>query len=226
MLKENKAPRNQTLALSPEETEKFTGRLVTLTSPASIDVITNKTINQDLFNAVEFLPNNSIDLLIIDPPYNLKKDFGDVKFKETSSKDYIEYLLTWFPKLIPLLKKTASAYVCCDWRSSPAVYEVMNQFLIVQNRITWEREKGRGAKTNWKNSCEDIWFGTVSKDYYFNVDAVKIKRKVIAPYKVDGKPKDWEDTEEGGFGSGCECMRLGFVSSKMLCIWRKRLYCR
>ena len=75
----------------------------------------------------------------------------------------------------------------------------MSKYLIVQNRITWEREKGRGAKSNWKNSCEDIWFGTVSKNYYFNVDAVKIKKKVIAPYKVDGKPKDWDETEEGNF---------------------------
>ncbi len=46
---------------------------------------------------------------------------------------------------------------------------------------------------------EDIWFATKSSKYTFNVDAVKIRRKVIAPYKVDGKPKDWEETEDGNF---------------------------
>ena len=52
---------------------------------------------------------------------------------------------------------------------------------------------------NWKNSMEDIWFVTKSKDYTFNPDAVKIRRRVIAPYRVAGKPKDWEETAEGNF---------------------------
>ena len=46
---------------------------------------------------------------------------------------------------------------------------------------------------------EDIWFATKSKEYIFNVDDVKIRRRVIAPYKIEGKPKDWEETEEGNF---------------------------
>ena len=47
---------------------------------------------------------------------------------------------------------------------------------------------------------EDIWFGVKNpKNYYFNIDAVKVRRKVIAPYKQDGKPKDWEETPEGNF---------------------------
>ena len=71
---------------------------------------------------------------------------------------------------------------------------------IVRNRITWEREKGRGAKTNWKNNTEDIWFCTTSNEYTFNVDAVKLKRKVIAPYRdKEGKPKDWNEGVDGNF---------------------------
>ena len=47
---------------------------------------------------------------------------------------------------------------------------------------------------------EDIWFAVKNPhDYYFNVEAVMMKRKVIAPYKIDGKPKDWEESEEGNF---------------------------
>jgi site-specific DNA-methyltransferase (adenine-specific) len=44
---------------------------------------------------------------------------------------------------------------------------------------------------------EDIWFATVSDDYTFNLDDVKIKSKVIAPYRKDGKPKDWCEDESG-----------------------------
>lgn len=77
---------------------------------------------------------------------------------------------------------------------------VIEERLTVINRITWQREKGRGAKTNWKNAMEDIWFAVKNpKDYYFDVESVKMKRKVIAPYKVDGKPKDWEETDSGNF---------------------------
>jgi len=74
------------------------------------------------------------------------------------------------------------------------------KYFTIRNRITWEREKGRGAKSNWKNSSEDIWFATVSNKYTFNVDDVKLKRRVIAPY-VDNKgvPKDWESTNDGNF---------------------------
>lgn len=50
---------------------------------------------------------------------------------------------------------------------------------------------------------EDVWFATVGKDYTFNLDSVKIRKKVIAPYKVDGKPKDWEETEDGNFRNTC-----------------------
>jgi site-specific DNA-methyltransferase (adenine-specific) len=75
----------------------------------------------------------------------------------------------------------------------------LERHVIVRNRITWEREKGRGAKANWKNASEDIWFCTVSDDYYFTVEAVKLKRKVIAPYKENGLPKDWEETHAGDF---------------------------
>ncbi len=72
------------------------------------------------------------------------------------------------------------------------------------NRITWQREKGRGAKANWKNGMEDIWFAVKNPDdYYFNLDAVKVRRKVLAPYKEDGIPKDWEEGEQGKFRLTC-----------------------
>ena len=47
---------------------------------------------------------------------------------------------------------------------------------------------------------EDIWFAVKNpRDYYFDVESVKMKRKVLAPYKIEGKPKDWEETETGNF---------------------------
>jgi site-specific DNA-methyltransferase (adenine-specific) len=76
---------------------------------------------------------------------------------------------------------------------------VAQKYFIVRNRITWEREKGRGAQINWKSAAEDIWFCTMSSQYTFNVEAVKLRRQVIAPYTEAGAPKDWEETEMGRF---------------------------
>jgi site-specific DNA-methyltransferase (adenine-specific) len=98
------------------------------------------------------------------------------------------------------LKPHATIYICCDWKTSNQIFPILEKHLHVRNRITWEREKGRGAKTNWKNNTEDIWFCTTGKDYCFNVDDVKLKRRVIAPYRtVGGKPKDWQETQNGNY---------------------------
>jgi site-specific DNA-methyltransferase (adenine-specific) len=123
-----------------------------------------------------------------------------MKFKQMSNAEYLEYLDSWFPKIVDLLKPSGSLYLCGDWKCTSALYTIMTKYLTVINRITWQREKGRGAQHNWKNSMEDIWFGVKNpKEYYFDVEAVKIRRKVIAPYKQDGKPKDWEETPNGKF---------------------------
>ena len=141
--------------------------------------------------------------MIIDPPYNLSKNFNGLNFNGRSNQEYIEYLESWFPKVIRLLKKDASLYICGDWKCSAALYEVTSKYLKVRNRITWQREKGRGASSNWKNCTEDIWFATVSDEYYFDVNAVKQKKRVIAPYKQDGKPKDWQENDDGKYRLTC-----------------------
>ena len=194
-----KAARNKTIDLSIDEGSKYLDRCININDPVNIDSILNKTIIGDCMEVMPLLPEGFIDLLIVDPPYNLDKDFHGKKFKKTSDDIYEEYTETWVNAVIPHLKKDASIYVCCDWVSSPSIGRVLKNHFHIQNRITWQREKGRGALTNWKNGMEDIWFATNSKNYTFNVEDVKIRRKVIAPYKVDGKPKDWEETENGNF---------------------------
>ncbi len=200
MVEKSRAERNRTLYLTAEERAEWSGRLLQLRRPALQEEVIDRTLNQDLFDALEFLPDAFVDLLVIDPPYNLSKDFEVCKFKQMSDADYQAYLESWFPRLLRLLKPHASVYVCCDWKSSPAIYTVLSKYLTVRNRITWQREKGRGAKSNWKNGMEDIWYAVADeRNAYFDVEAVKQKRKVIAPYRVAGKPKDWEESDEGRF---------------------------
>lgn len=194
-----KADRNKTIDISIEEGKQYLERCISVTSQTSIDKILDKTIIGDTFSVMPLLPYNFVDLLIVDPPYNLDKNFDGKKFKKTSDSLYEEYTEKWIQSVLPLLKDNASIYVCCDWKSSLIIGSVLKKYFNIQNRITWQREKGRGALSNWKNGMEDIWFATVSKNYTFNVEAVKLRRKVIATYKADGQPKDWEETKEGNF---------------------------
>lgn len=194
-----KSTRNKTIDLSVEEGKKYLERCITIQQPTCAEKILNKTITGDTFAILPLLPEKFVDLLIVDPPYNLNKDFHGIKVKKTTDKEYETYTETWVNAISPLLKENASIYVCCDWQSSAIIGNVLKKYFNIQNRITWQREKGRGALNNWKNGMEDIWFATTSTNYTFNVENVKMRRKVIAPYRTNGKPKDWEETDAGNY---------------------------
>lgn len=195
-----KAPRNRTLTLSNEDISALKPRLFTEDDLLSHNLLINKTIHGDLLRILPLLPDQFADLIIIDPPYNLTKDFHGTKFSARSESDYDAFLASWFPEVCKKLKDNGSLYICGDWKCTAALQRAVEKELTILNRITWQREKGRGAKANWKNSMEDIWFAVKDPDnYYFNVDAVMMKRRVLAPYKENGTPKDWESTSEGNF---------------------------
>ncbi len=198
-----KADRNKTIDLSVEEGKNYLAKCIRLEKKAKKEEILDKTILGDSFEVMKNLPHGFADLIIVDPPYNLFKDFGGNKFKKTGEEEYGAYTEKWIEALYPLLSEKGSIYVCCDWESGMVIGSLIKKHFILRNRITWQREKGRGALTNWKNGMEDIWFATKSDSYIFNVDNVKIRRKVIAPYKTEGKPKDWEETAEGNFRNTC-----------------------
>jgi site-specific DNA-methyltransferase (adenine-specific) len=146
------------------------------------------------------LPGDCVDLLVVDPPYNLSKSFSGSVFRKQPPAQYETWLHSWLRLVKPLLKRTASVYVCTEWRSSAMVQQALEAYFRVRNRITWEREKGRGATRNWKNCSEDIWYCVMGDEFFFDVEAVKLKRRVLAPYRDrTGRPKDWEESGNGGF---------------------------
>lgn len=200
MEKKERAANNRTLTLEPQEVEGLKSRLLTESNISAETDIVNRTLNGDILQMLEFVPDGFADLIIIDPPYNLSKNFNGMKFASRSQEGYDEYLATWFPAVCKKLKSNGSLYICGDWKCTSSLQRAVERELTVLNRITWQREKGRGAKSNWKNGMEDIWFAVKNPaDYYFDVEAVKMKRKVLAPYKADGKPKDWDEETEGNF---------------------------
>ena len=197
-----RAPRNRTLSLSETEVSELRSQLIQPAMQHTVADLENQILHQDLTEAMPSLPKGWVDLLFLDPPYNLTKSFNGRQFRSRSQADYLAWLQTWLPLLLPTLKPTASIYVCGDWRSSGALQQILSEHLKIRNRITWEREKGRGAKRNWKNCSEDVWFCTVSNHYTFNGEEVRLRRRVRAPYRTAGKkrkPKGWTRTLQGKF---------------------------
>lgn len=195
-----RAPRNKTLTCTADEIVMFSSASIQLSHVTTVDEVIDRVINQDFLEACPLLPLNFVDLLIIDPPYNLTKNYNGNIFRALEANEYASWFERMLSVMMPLLRPNASVYVCSDWQTSTLIFPVLNKYLHVRNRITWEREKGRGAKANWKNNTEDIWFCTRDDDYTFNIDAVKLKRKVIAPYRhADGTPKDWDESTNGNY---------------------------
>lgn len=197
--KKRRAPNNRTLEVSGSERASLARQLVKVERGTPVENAFGKVICGDAFDVLELLPESSYDLLFADPPYNLNKSFGSRSFKETSQEAYEEMLMEWLVPAARLLKPNASVYICGDWRSSAAIQRAGSRLFTLRNRITWEREKGRGSRTNWKNASEDIWYFTVSDDHEFDADAVRLKRRVMAPYTEDGEPKDWREEVGGRF---------------------------
>lgn len=199
MAEKTRAERNRTLTVSDNEIPALEKSILSA-DDLKKSFVDNAIVNANLFDCLEYIPNDYFNLIIIDPPYNLDKDFHGKKFSSMKSSAYEDYLRSWFYKVCDKLAPNGTLYMCGDWKCTSSMQRVIEERLTVINRITWQREKGRGAKSNWKNSMEDIWFAVKNpKDYYFDVESVKIKKKVIAPYRVDGKPKDWDETESGNF---------------------------
>ncbi len=196
-----KSGRNKTIDFDLTEGEKYLKRVVYEKDVKSLPV--NSIVCGDAFKSLEKVENACVDLLIVDPPYNLFKNYHGNSFKKTSDEEYAAYTKKWIKAVKPKLKPTASVYVCCDWKSSITIGRVLAENFELKNRITWQREKGRGASRNWKNGLEDVYFCTAGDEYIFNLAAVKQRKKVLAPYKENGSPKDWVETPCGRYRDTC-----------------------
>ena len=140
-----RAVRNRTLTLSKTEEDQYFSRCIQITEKVEAEDIINRTVSGDSLRILPCLPAGFVDLLIVDPPYNLNKNYNGNGFRKMSDRSYKTYTQEWLSKITRVLKPDASVYVCCDWRTSILIGEALSDYFIVRNRITWQREKGAGS---------------------------------------------------------------------------------
>ena len=195
-----RAPNNRTLDISAAEARRLRKLLVSPKQLSPRMKIIDSVINSACEDIFPLLPKAAINLLILDPPYNLSKRFNGRFFSRKPVAAYTDWLAGYLEGVKSLLAPDASIYICGDWRTSPSIFEAASRHFTIRNRITWEREKGRASTNNWKNASEDIWYCTVSNSFTFHQADVKLRRRVLAPYRDgSGKPKDWRHADNGKF---------------------------
>src|SRR5258708_21738974 len=118
MARKQRASRNRTLSLNDAECASYRSRLLRLREPIKLASLIDRTICQDVLEAVAFLPDRFVDLLVIDPPYNLSKSFNQTHFKKRPLEEYAQWLELRLAALRRTLKPTASVYLCSAWSSS------------------------------------------------------------------------------------------------------------
>lgn len=189
---------NRTIRLSREDREKYPIRTDYAHDGSAVYL-------NDFFSFNDQLPSASVDLIIIDPPYNLTKTYSGTVFHKMRNDEYCGYMNNIIEKCLRVLKSTGTMYICGDWETSFLQLKCIREFeengqCVCINRITWARDKGRAKAGNWKNNIEDILMVVKSDGYAFNPDAVMVRKKVLAPYRDEnGNNKDWLESEGGKY---------------------------
>lgn len=148
--------------------------------------------NQDFLVGVRAIPDNSVDLIIADPPYGLGKDYGNDSDMK-SANEIVKWTLQWIDLVIPKLKTTGSLYLFTTWRHSPEIFSLIKKRMTMINEIIWDRRvPSMGGSTRRFSSVHDtVGYFAISKDYYFNLDSVRV------PYDPETKKARTRKVFEG-----------------------------
>jgi len=135
----------------------------------------------DNLEQLKKLPENCVDLIYIDPPFNSNRNYevfwGETKEKRAfkdrhaSTQAYIEFMRPRCVELHRVLKKTGSFYFHCDWHASHYVKVMLDQIFSensFQNEIVWRRS---GAHSDTKQGMKR--FGIVSDSIFFYTGGAK-----------------------------------------------------
>jgi site-specific DNA-methyltransferase (adenine-specific) len=141
----------------------------------NLESFTNKVFNQDALEGMCLLPDESIDLIVADPPYNLGKDYGNDSDKQEYKK-FLEWTEEWLNLAIAKLKPNGSLYIFTTWRYSPEIFVFLKSKMIMLNEIIWDRKvPSMGGSTRRYSSVHDtIGFFAKSKEHYFDLDSIRI----------------------------------------------------
>jgi site-specific DNA-methyltransferase (adenine-specific) len=145
-----------------------------------------KLINSDVFDGLNMVNDGSIDLIFIDPPYNIGKDFNTTKDKWKTEESYLNWSYKWIDICIKKLKDNGSMYIMTSTQFMPYFDIYIRQKMTILSRIIWYYDSsGVQAKKYFGSLYEPILFCVKNKDNYcFNAKEILVEAKTGAKRRL------------------------------------------
>lgn len=134
--------------------------------------LVNKIVLEDCFSFLARLPEDCVDLAVIDPPYNMGKGTWDA-FK--SQNDFLDFTEKWIDAFLPKMKSTGSFYIFNNpFNSAYILLMLVERNAVFRSWITWHKKDGlNGTKKKYVSNQETILFFTMGENYCFNADDIR-----------------------------------------------------
>lgn len=134
----------------------------------------------------EQIPDNHVDLIFADPPYNIGKFFGEFHDKWPSDEAYAEWCYSWLEVCLQKLKDTGSLYVMTSTQAMPYLDLWLRKQCTVLSRIVWHYDSsGVQARRYYGSMYEPVLFCVKNpKEYTFNADDIEVEARTGAVRKL------------------------------------------
>lgn len=132
------------------------------------------------------IPDESIDLVFVDPPYNIGKKFSNFHDKWPSDAEYAKWAYQWIDECIRILKPTGTMYLMTSTQAMPYFDLYVREKLTILSRIVWSYDSsGVQAKKYYGSMYEPILHCVKNvKSYCFNAADILVEAKTGAKRKL------------------------------------------
>jgi site-specific DNA-methyltransferase (adenine-specific) len=130
--------------------------------------------------------DNSIDLIFVDPPYNIGKNFNGHKDKWATDEDYLNWCYKWIDLCVRKLKPNGSMYIMTSTQFMPFFDIFIRKKMTILSRLVWYYDSsGVQAKNYYGSMYEPILFCVKNpENYTFNADEILVEAKTGAKRKL------------------------------------------
>ena len=151
-----------------------------------------RIIHGDALEVLQQIPDESIDLIFVDPPYNIGKNFAGRKDKWKTDKDYLDWCYQWIDLCIQKVKPNGSLYLMTSTQFMPYFDLYVRDKVTILSRIVWSYDSsGVQAKNYFGSMYEPILYCVKNKNNYtFNSDDILVEAKTGAKRKLIDYRKD------------------------------------
>lgn len=135
---------------------------------------------------LKYIPDSSVDLIFVDPPYNIGKRFSKFLDRWESESSYAEWCQEWLDLCIKKLKSNGTMYVMSSTQGIPYIDLYLRDRLHILSRIVWHYDSSGVQARNYFGSLYEPILHCVKdrKDYTFNSQDILIEAKTGAKRKL------------------------------------------